>query len=601
MKKQEIQSAALNIIQSEYDAWKDGRVWVTDEVFSDTRDVVEQSRKNYLGVFENPINPITGQEKEWVPQTEISVDNAVKSSDIDMKDINITSANPHSSKFTSVVRAELRRCLYHINFGERLNLHTRTLGIDGTAIWKTIEEKEDDGYYYPRIIGVDILNTAIDPTSECIAEAVKNGGFIERTVISRREFEEYDDFINKDEAVFETVNRKNDASLTNNDAGTTEYVTLFERWGIFPEYLITGLKKDTKYVYGRIVASGGKNGLVCHLIEKRKKYKNPYEEDWFIRLQYIWRGRSIAEKLFDLQRALNRTHNVRATRGQISQAGLWTVKKGKGIKQENMTNLTTNGAIFVQEHDDIAQLDVADVPVSSYKDEEILSQWSRQNTSAFESSTGETMASSMPATNAVIQSRAVQSTFDLVKENIGMFIERWIKNQVFPIIEKNLTQGKIIRLTGDVVDLDEFDKELATKLAYNKAANSFEAISREDINKMIKGNIEKFKTYGDARYIELDHDIKISDFDVKVTVTDENSNIAIMTQRLVQMMSVAPEYRDKFVKEALDLMGIDTGTLQPKATPEQQAEMVKAGGGEMPDASAQEYTDANTAAYNAQQ
>ena len=291
-------------------------------------------------------------------------------------------------------------------FGELLDKTFRDMCIDGTAVWKIYESKKD-GEKCLEIRNVDLLNFYIDPTAKSIqdTEAV-----IERNVMTVGEISSYSGWKNIDglQGVNNLPKIDSDRMYSQSYTNQVPMRDVYERWGLASEYWITGDKKDkNNLVNTHIVVSGLDKGQSprVHLIEKYEGYK-PYEEFWYRRVANRWYGKGPAEALSQLQEQINLIVNIRINRAILSQLGLFKLRKGSGITPQILRKLGSNGAIPVQDMNDIAQMPIADVPVSSYKDEEVINSWSQRVTNSFEVSTGDNLPATTPATNAMLSDRA---------------------------------------------------------------------------------------------------------------------------------------------------------------------------------------------------
>lgn len=572
----DLEQKAISIIAHEKGAWEDATAFVTDRVSFQMRNLIRRLRKNYWGIFEDPNDPVTNTPKVWVPLTESMVEATVKNIDLDTKDINFRAKRPESIGLTAVLRSFVKAELDKIDFGEILDKFERTLAIDGTAVWKTMWKKKN-GKKVLDIRPVDLLNIYIDP----LATSVQDDTIIERAVISHAEFMEMTEWVNKEEVVGSSDIHPTDEDMTTT-TGTTEdgdkWVEVFERWGTMPLSLITGLKKDEKeMVEGRIVASGNHGRWVFHFAEKTKGWK-PYEEAWFTRVDGRWYGKGQAEKLNMLQMWLNTTVNIRINRHRVSQLGIFKIKQNRGITPQMVARLAANGAIKVKDMGDIEQMPIQDASPSSYKDEEVIQTWAERSTQTFEAATGETLPASTTATGAAIQSRSAQTSFILIKEQMGMFLQRWIKRHVLPELMKTLSQGDVLTVSGEKEDVRAIDERVINEMLYKEVRKMNKKgflVSAAEIERERAKLQEKFQRMGNDRYVKILKKIDPSEFDTQVFVTNEEFDKGVMSQNLTSILQVAPEFKDVILKQIFDLMGLDSNSLQ--AQPQLPPEVLQAG------------------------
>ena len=81
MDKTKAELALIAIVQDEVTTHGLGQFWVTDKVAFNMREMIKEFRKNYWGIYDQPIDPVTKREKLWVPLTRTLCDAVRKSVD----------------------------------------------------------------------------------------------------------------------------------------------------------------------------------------------------------------------------------------------------------------------------------------------------------------------------------------------------------------------------------------------------------------------------------------------------------------------------------------------------------------------------------------
>lgn len=567
-----LEQDAIGLVQREKGEWEDAICFVTDRIAFKMREIIRVLRKNYWGIFDQPIDPVSGRPKTWVPLTESTVDSVLKNIDLDAKDINFRAKKPGSVGLTAIVRSFVRDYLDSIYFGEILDELERTMVIDGTAVWKTYEETDENGKKILRTVPVDLLNFYIDPTAHSIAET---NAVIERALMLPDQVKTMTGWINTQDVQGFFGLSQNEPGLNGlESSGRTKMVEIFERWGQMPKNLLTGNPKDEDdYVEGHIVVSNLTRCPVVHLIEENKKGLKPYEEAWYTRIPGRWYGRGIAEKLLMLQLWVNTIVNIRIARSYVSQLGIFKIRKGSGITPQMLGRLAVNGALVVNNPDDITQMAVQEASQASYNDEQTVSDWAAKVTSSFESVTGEPLPSSMPATNAVIQNRSASSQFVFVKKGLGIFLQRWVKRHVLPFIQKQMKVGTVVRVMGDVDEIRALDENIANELVVaelQKKTDAGEFVDTNSVWQERQNIIERLQKGGADRFIKLGTTADLADYDVQVYVTNEEVDKAVLVQNLVSVLQTAPNIPGSDIdpvavaQQIFDLMGLDASQLRKK-------------------------------------
>jgi len=559
---------AASIVRGEKARWEVATAFVTDRVSFKMRQLIRILRKNYYGIFDEPKDPYTGLEKIWYPLTEINVEAVVKNIDLDTKDIGFRSKTTDGQWMTDLTRSHVKDKLHRMYFGEKLDEFERMLSIDGTAVWKTYEV---DGKMVVQL--VDLLNIYVDPTTPSIQEAYR---FTERSLMDVEMVQAMTGWQNTDNLKpVEGLPRTdpywmNRATQVNSNV---KELDVYELWGKIPCKLVTGNPDDEEEIDGHIVVSGidSPGNERVHLIERNTKKDGegnplkPYEEAWFTRVPNRWYGRGVAEKLLTLQIYANIVFNVRINRSRIAQLGIFKIKKGAGITPQMLSRLPSNGAVVLNNLDDLQQLVVQEVGATSYKDEDVINALSERLTNAFEVVTGETMPSSTPATNAVIQNQNAKSGFSLIKDGIGMFLERWMDRHALPIMAKELKADTIVR----VANTEDSFKELVERVVMHKAHEALEQSfnrgylpSQQELAAAIESARQKLSK-GDM-FISLVKRIMADELETQVYVTNEEMDVNVTVQNLLSMLQAAPEYRQAIIAQTFDLMGLQEPKLQPQ-------------------------------------
>lgn len=575
----DIEREALALINDERIGYENSVAFVTDRVAFNMRNLIKELRKNYWGIFTEPIDPVSGRKKIWIPLTQSIVDSVIKNYDIDTKDIGVRAKKAEWVNMTSLVRGLYKENLDKIYFGEYLDEMERTIGIDGTAVWKVIEIKDEDGLYSFDIIPVDLLNFYIDPLARSINDK-NTTSVIERAVCPVSWIEKQSDFINKNDLIGKTnIHPTDSLSIVNDTNSKVEMRVLNERYGYMPKSFITGNKKDKdEEVFGRVVASGVSDKMeVIHLIEEMKFPKNitpykPYEEFWYQRVPGRWYGRGPSEMVMMLQIWMNIIVNIRINRSYVNQLGLFKVKKGAGITAQMLSRLSANGVIQVQDMNDIEQMVVQEASQTSYNDEGSIKDWAQRVTQAFEVVTGETMPASTTATIGAIQSRNALNSFAQIQKGLGMSLQRFLKRQVLPIIKKNLKlkEGVSIELEpSEARDLIDFYAQKKAYIELKKLREKGQLLSEELIAMEVAKAKEAFTGKGNTIYWKDFKDIDLDNFDVYFDITNESIDKNVIVQNLLASMQFAPEIKEQVVPIIFDLLGQKFKQVEMNQMPEQ--------------------------------
>lgn len=583
---EDIAQEAIYIVGKEKSNYEDAVCYVTEKVAFRMRELIRVMRKNYWGVFDEPIDKQTGREKVWIGMIMGKIEEWVKNTDIDQKDIGFIARHPKGFAITELTRLVVRDYLDRMYFGEILDKDERQVLIDGTVVWKTWESNPTGKKVVMNRRTVDLLNFYIDPNEESIQTAYR---VTERSILGLDQIRAMSGWMNTSELSGSNNLSKIDGKtgLSTGSLTTGEFRDVWECWGKFPKWMFTGEKKAAdayEEVDGHVIVSGLEAGEVtCHLVEENKrkdKFGNPlkpYEEWRACVISGRWYGLGVAERLLALQEYLNAVVNIRINRGYISQLGLFKIKKGKGITAQMLNRLPVNGAIQVTDMDDIQQMAVSEIGQSSYNDEDVIKFWANQVSSAQPVANGEIMPATATATSAAIANTNAKSAYTMFKEATGSFLERWIDRQAMPIIAKTVKQGDILRLLGD----DEKFKELTETIVLNRVMEEMEngdvIPSEAELLEEIDAEVERIKSAGSV-FVESVQEIMAEMLDTKAKITNEDLDTSVTIANIMQMMQIPPENKsDEEVRIVYDLMGLQAPKKKPQPTgqPMNQGDMMQ--------------------------
>lgn len=567
-KQTEIERLALNIVDNEKKAYEDAVCWVTDKVGFKMRDMIRLLRKNYWGVFDEPTDPTTGQDKVWSPLIMSFVEDIMKNIDVDTKDIGFRARKQSAIGLTEVVRAYVKEFLRKQNIGEVLDESERSMLIDGTFVWKTWTENGK-----PVRKTVDLLNFYISPDEDNIQSAYR---VTERSIQTPDQIAGMNGWMNTEGIKGSTNLNKTDGDMANGVTnGTGNFVDVWEMWGKMPKYLITGKKADMNIeIDGRIVVSGLESGdKRVHLVEindTKDPYGmvlKPYEECRVAKITGRWYGLGYGERLLALQEYMNIVLNTRITRSKIAQMGLFKIRKGAGITPQMLRKLPVNGALLLNNMDDIEQMPIQDVPQSSYNDENVIKEWAMKVTQAYSITAGDQLPASTSATQSAIQNTNAKSGFTLIKEQIGFFLTRWIERHLMPSLASTLNKEKIVRLIGDDDKYKEYVESIVNYYALQELAK-YEGMmppSEMEVMNILDSAREKLVKQ-QMLFVDVTKKVMADAFEVQTQITNEDLDVQTTVNNLMGLMGipVTPDNEPR-MRQVYDLLGLDFPKINAQA------------------------------------
>lgn len=594
MDQREAQEKLISRVNKEITQYEQGQYWITDKVAFNMREMIKEFRKNYWGIYDDPLDPVTKKEKIWVPLTRTLVDTVRKLVDIDPKDLRFRSSNRKQYHLTHLIRGYMRRWLSRTYFNHKINQAIFTITVDGTEVWKTYMV---DGKI--RTKDVDLLNVYIDPTADSIQEAYR---FTERVLMTSSEMKKMD-WDNTDDFKVQKDLEKNSGETSVKKSG--EYGDVYECWGLFPKneiYAAMGMDAgdDDSEIEAHVVVSGFDTGNVLfHFAEENKTRDNdgniikPYEEAWYIKVPGRWYGIGIPETVMQLQWWINTVVNLRINKNTVAQLGLLKIRRGANVTQQMVSNLVSKGVITLGDPErDLQQLRVDEAGQSSYNDEQTAKGWAQEVTSVFDINLAELPASTS-ATGAAIQDKQARSAFTLVVESIEHFLQRWVDRQVMPKLPAQIKAEGVATFYRDFDDIREVREQIALSLVNDWMNKQRTVPTEQEMLAELDRVMRRLEKRGDL-LLKATSDIITKGIDTEVFVTNTEIDTGVVVRNLLELrQGVDQQAMNEMTAEALDLLGLrvpESLKRQPVA-PEGEVTPTEA----LPDVSATSLvTDANT-------
>jgi hypothetical protein len=560
----DIQLEAINIVKGEVTKYKDGEWFITENVAIAVRPLIRLLRKNYWGIFDEPLDPVTKRQKTWVPLTRLIVDSTRKLSDIDLKDLTFAAMYKRSRGVVSLVRGFVRRWLRVNFFGEILDESILQMCIDGTAVWKTYKIKENGKTIVKRRT-VDILNVFIDPTADNIQEAYR---FTERALMSPLDIEGMTGWKNTENVKTAPGLHKTEVDLRH-VGSTGDYTDVYEMYGMVPKRIVTGNTEDTGVIHAHIVVSGIETGdLRVHLIEENKtkdKAGNiikPYEEMRYMKVPGRWYGVGPAEMVLRLQEWINTIVNLRITKNTSAALGLFKIRAGANVTQQMLSNLVSRGVIKLNDLNDMENMRVDEAGEGSYRDEEIAKDWAFKVTSTYDIARGETGAASATATASVLEDRNSKTAFTLVIESVGHMLQRWMDRQFLVHVPQMMKEAKEITVFGDFEGIDQIRKEIVAHIAMEELERVYAEtgyVPSEPEMEQAMADAEEALRRDKDLFVEMIEDVVVEDLETIAQFTNETTDTTVTVRNLLDMAKLIedPEARNDFFMQAMDLMGLE--------------------------------------------
>ncbi len=536
-----------------YAQHEEGEVFVTEKVSFMMRQVTKRARKNYLGIYDEPYDPITGEEKYWPPLTESFVDGVKKSVDFDLNQVDVYSTDGSKVAATRVFKLVLRQKLREAGFSSAVNEFRDRMIIDGTGTLKFIDTYDAvEKKRVMRIRAVDEMNIVADQSAESLDDCF---GVLERVLMNQDEVRAQSKRWDK-EATKELIKKGGQKQFQRSSfsVASGEYIQsaspvyeIWDYWGQVEKSWITEKEEDEGiWTEGHVVTANlkGKNGQILFK-ELNKKMVRPYVDAPLKKVIGRRQGRGVPEQLFGTQKYMNMLMEIRKKNAQILQNGLFTATRSMGMTADSiLSKLATGGIVLVNEQGDFQQLPVQDSRPSSYQDEDRLLSWGERNTGQYDVRRGEALAASAPATTQLIQDRNTRDLYNMVHENVTLALEKFLKRHVVPWVVDNVKDGEIVNIVGSMQELQEFDNAVAEHLV-NKQFTEFVEKNRrfpkpEDLVEAKRKQLEALSRQGSRRYIEVKKDMfRGTSVGVNVIMNSEMVDKNLLVTKLQEILTLS--------------------------------------------------------------
>lgn len=461
-----------------------------------------------------------GTDKIFIPLATWLREVILRNVDLDTKDIQVMS-NTASDGVTDLIRRMIKKYNKDHRMATFINDVADMLVTTGTVVIKTIN-------------GLKVLDT--NKLVKLGIEDIQTSGIMEVKKV-------HYSVLLKQKKNWKNFKEIEDRARELMEDGKTPEITIYERWGTFID--------AGKIKRGVIITSDAdKSGepSVYHFSQVKEKY--PYLEAHQETMPGRWHGRGTPEKVIGLQELINEQANLKRQADKLTSTGLYIYQTGSPeLEQGVLDQIKTGGVLTIGTNESFTELAQRPKITEYASAEQSISEWARRITGGSEVSSGEQLPSSMTATSAAIQQKSANTTFDLIREKMGILLDELYEDYILPEISKNAKRGDIIQLEATL----ENDKIMASMIEKQSQGK----ISAKDA-------LTKIQEQGKTREVELIADyFKNVKYRVNVYITTEEVDKASMLSNINQLLltysQIAPGMLngEKLITDTLDLLGLD--------------------------------------------
>lgn len=481
---------------------------------------------------------------------------ASKMIDMDIKDFILVSNKPETDWNVFLLEKELKVWLKKNKMGQLLNEISRLLPVYGSVVlYKTKEgaKIEDLRYLY------------VDQATDCLDNARY---ILKRMILSHQDMrkmgklgwknvnEAIDKFSGKVRQGYDLQGVSTNGQGSNlfyegtgtqtvSKATEVPLVEVFERYGEVPLSWFTDKESDEdEYVMAKYCVAGvdssvrNADGVIVSeegvVLYKEQIDELPFKEVHYTKTEGRWLGVGIVEILFENQRVINQLKQAEALGHELGALQLFQTRDDT-IAQNITTDLQSGEILKVKseitpiptEMRDMAGIQASMVSLESHSDSLTFSR---------DVVSGENAPASATLGAVQIQTQQVTAVFDYKKENIGLFLGEFIKDLVFPQIEKELNRAHVLRLAGTMQEMQKLRKNYATNVANHKiiqhainddpTSPDSEELDQFLYDKYFEEATKEIGLHGDKIWTDVqERFFKDLDYEVDIVSTGENKNI----------------------------------------------------------------------------
>ena len=513
-----------------------------------------------------------GRDKPFYNIVNYRVNVATRATDLDVKDIQITSDNPRFANLAFLFNQEVYQWMKESDFSLFLNRFGKTRAkYGGVLVKKCIvkEAKEEDEL---ELEVVQWKNVIVDPIN------IAGGTIVEMHYLTPSELAEKKDvWENIDEAMkLMTKLRKN--TQGGYSQTISERIPVLEVHGDFPETYDPDIGEEgDPLTYKRMmfIIAGLDKQVVLY---KEDEKENPYKYLSWEEVAGRGLGRGVVEDAFEAQRWTNDA--VIGENSAMSLAGkVIVITDSEKMGTNAITDLENGSVIKVEDGKTARSLQLLPSSLPEFQNQ--VDKWNTQverATNTFDAVTGETLPSGTPLGSVAIQSQQASSYFDYKREEAGIFLTEIFNDWVLPFLAKRMNKPHILASEFDADTLRKIDadfslysanQEIKKSILSGKIVSPDEYFQLQDYFKQQLGKSEK-------RFLDIPKDY-FKDFEPKVSVNItgelENKDAQIKSLSFLLQVVQEPTERAKIITRLAELSGAISSMELNLDTPPQQGDM----------------------------
>lgn len=594
--KQDRYTKSLARFSTFINEYAEGRVGITNEVHYTIRDILKDNELERNMSFAYPYDE-NGNKKYFFSLPYIIADAIYKNTDIDTKDIQIRSDMLEAAAWLPLLRGAVSHYLKKTYYGTMINSFRKELIDNGHVLVKEVDNESKI---------VPLLNIVRPPH----IEDLQDGGLAERNLMTWEDMlvnkEAWKDSWAKIEKLHEMMESQQKKTFVVYEWWTVDEFQRGDQW--FTTKGCIKFLDCTEYdeenpddaeswtAYEELERFATPNSVVPVSKKRLKKLQEcgwiadgeklepvyPYEEQVLIRVPGRWLGMGMYELLRPETEAYIKTLNEKLLYDEMLHKGVLVHKRapfssnqrgtGRSLEADIINRIQTGTLISIKAGESIDRLNIGSLTADFLSSANAWFEIARRKAGVTETSVGETLPASTPATIGVLNERQGKTAFDIVNEQQGLFLERLFTRFKLQSILEELSEEEEVIIAGGPDELRKMEDAFVENLVnvnIQKAVNkgkitpNSSSISDEDYG-IIKEAVHTVRSqYGDQRPMEFDKEFA-SKFLLyaKFDITNEAFDKQIILQALQEAINTVTQNptleldSSKLIEAKLDIMGI---------------------------------------------
>lgn len=340
-----------------------------------------------------------------------------------------------------------------------------------------------------------------------------------------------------------------------NQVCSTPLIKVYERYGEVPKSWLDGTepKENEEMVRALFIVAGvdsfglGEDGKTITREDGVVLFKSKWFGEWpfrdfhFDKTEGRWLGIGVVEDLFQIQERINELANEKRDSMTISTKHIFQTQDRTIVK--NLIRDLSNGSVIqAGPNGGLTPLANEERNLSAFSTEEQrYSNQAKEITFSYDAVRGDSLPTSTPATNAVIQDRNTKSVYGVKRENLANMLRFFFTDLVIPQAIKELTKEHILHFIGSTEELFRLDSAFIKEIANRKALDLIldGTLVDDVVMEQIKTDISnQLKSAGTDRFIKIKEDFyKDADFTFDINIDNEQEDSQLLTNNLFSVFT----------------------------------------------------------------